>query len=68
MGWGMWPFPSYTIPVNSTALKHPQPYSSVRPLTSMFDKDEHALKFFPLFRESLDESWPKERILEVLGG
>lgn len=67
----MWPFPSYSIPVPSTAPPTPPTLhidsSSVIPLTSMFDKDEHALKIFSLFKESLDTSWQKEGVLEALG-
>jgi len=34
----------------------------------MFDKDEHALKIFSLFKESLEMSWQKEGVLEALRG
>lgn len=37
-------------------------------IISMFDKDEHVLKIFSLFKESLDTSWQKEGVLEALGG
>lgn len=67
----MWPFPSYIIPVPSTVPPTPPTLhidsSSGIPLTSMFDKDEHALKIFSLFKESLDMSWQKEGVLDALG-
>lgn len=37
-------------------------------IISMFDKDEHALKIFSLFKESLEMSWQKEGVLEALRG